>query len=238
MSAGGSRVRKRVQNGDKLRKGLVEAELLERAARLFAERGYAASSLEDLARETGMSRPALYYYFSSKEDVLARLVSGLVTSSESALRRIRAEPPADAGRRLKVAVEALLGPVVEAPSRFRLLLTYEAELPPTLARRYLDIRRQIVREVGAIVAAGVLGGVFRPVDERVATFTVLGMCNWVAWWYERSDRVDLPLLAAEIAEMAVQSLRVSGEKETPASSAALLKAIRGHLTHLERLIES
>ncbi|HKA49268.1 MAG TPA: TetR/AcrR family transcriptional regulator, partial [Candidatus Dormibacteraeota bacterium] len=85
---------------------------------------------------------------------------------------------------------------------------------------------------------GVLGGVFRPVDERVATFTVLGMCNWVAWWYERSDRVDLALLAAEIAEMALQSLRVSGEKETPASSAALLKAIRAHLTHLERLIES
>src|SRR5262249_60231085 len=95
VSAGGSRVRKRVQNGDKLRKGLVEAELLERAARLFAERGYAASSLEDLARETGMSRPALDYYFSSKEDVLAPLVSGLGTRSETTLRRNRREPRAE-----------------------------------------------------------------------------------------------------------------------------------------------
>src|SRR5262249_58556257 len=70
VSAGGSRVRKRVQNGDKLRKGLVEAELLERAARLFAERGYAASSLEDLAPETGMRRPALGYHIMRKAGVV------------------------------------------------------------------------------------------------------------------------------------------------------------------------
>jgi AcrR family transcriptional regulator len=193
----------------KIRKSLVAAELLERAARLFAERGYSATSLEDVARQTGMSRPALYYYFKSKEDVLARLVEGLIASSELALKRIRAESSGQP----------------------------EAELPELLARRYLDIRRQIVREVGAIVAAGMGSGSFRQANERVATFTVLGMCNWVAWWYEPSRYKDVGGLAAEIAEMAIASVRVDGEREPPASPAALIKAIRGHLSRLERLAE-
>ena len=221
-----------------MRKSLVEAELLERAARLFAERGYSATSLEDVARQTGMSRPAIYYYFKSKEDVLARLVEGLIASSELALKRIRAESSGQPEARLRVAVEALIGPIVEAPSRFRLLITYEAELPELLARRYLDIRRQIVREVGAIVAAGMGSGIFRQANERVATFTVLGMCNWVAWWYEPSRYKDVSGLAAEIAEMAIASLRVGGEHEPPASPAELITAIRGHLSRLERLAES
>lgn len=221
-----------------MRKSLVEAELLERAARLFAERGYSATSLEDVARQTGMSRPALYYYFKSKEDVLARLVEGLIASSELALERIRAESSGQPDERLRVAVEALIGPIVEAPSRFRLLITYEAELPDLLARRYLDIRRRIVREVGAIVAAGMGSGIFRQADERITTFTVLGMCNWVAWWYEPSRYRDVGGLAAEIAEMAIASLRVDGGHEPPADPAALIKAIRGHLNRLERLAKS
>lgn len=221
-----------------MRKSLVEAELLERAARLFAERGYSATSLEDVARQTGMSRPALYYYFKSKEDVLARLVEGLIASSELALERIRAESSGQPDERLRVAIEALIGPIVEAPSRFRLLITYEAELPDLLARRYLDIRRQIVRQVGAIVVAGMGSGIFRQANERVATFTVLGMCNWVAWWYEPSRYKDVGGLTAEIAEMAIASLRAGGGHEPPADPAALIKAIRGHLSRLERLAES
>lgn len=220
-----------------MRKNLVEAGLLERAALLFGEHGYAATSLEDLARETGMSRPALYYYFRSKEDVLARLVTGLIRSSEIALEQVRADTSADPAHRLRVAVEALLGPVVEAPSRFRLLITHEAELPAQMARRYLHIRRQIVREVDAIVAAGIQSGAFRPVNERVATFTILGMCNWVAWWYEPSNQDGVAPLAADIAEMAIFSLRAPGDSDAPTTAPALLKVIRGHLARLEQLID-
>ena len=237
MVAATSRKQSRGRSSEKVRKNLVEADLLERAARLFAERGYAATSLEDVARDSGLSRPALYYYFSSKEDVLARLVSGLIASSEVALERIRAETTADLAQRLRVAVEALVGPVVEAPSRFRLLITYETELPAALGRRYLDVRRRIVREVGTIIAAGIETGAFRPVDERVATFTVLGMCNWVAWWHEPAKPDDFATLAADIAEMAISSLQAPGEGTAPATPAAILKTVRAQLTRLERLVE-
>ena len=109
-----------------LRRNLVEAEILESAARLFAERGYAATSMQDIGVELGTSRSSLYHYFSNKEEMLTRLVGDLVLSSEIALGQMKAGDEEDAVAQLRRAVDALLGPIVEAPNRFRLLLTSEA----------------------------------------------------------------------------------------------------------------
>ena len=59
----------------KPRRELVEAQIYEQATRLFAERGFAGTSLQDIADAMGMTRPALYYYVKNKDQLLARLVT-------------------------------------------------------------------------------------------------------------------------------------------------------------------
>ena len=56
------------------RRELVENEMYEHAARLFAERGFAGTSLQDVADAMGVTRPALYYYVKSKDELLSKLV--------------------------------------------------------------------------------------------------------------------------------------------------------------------
>ena len=67
----------RKAQGARMRRGLVEAEILERGAELFAARGFAATSMQDIADALGSSRPALYHYFRSKDEILDRLIQGL-----------------------------------------------------------------------------------------------------------------------------------------------------------------
>src|SRR5213079_854717 len=55
------------------RRELVENEIYEIAIRLFAERGFAGTSLQDIADALGITRPALYYYVKSKDELLAKL---------------------------------------------------------------------------------------------------------------------------------------------------------------------
>jgi AcrR family transcriptional regulator len=220
-----------------LRRNLVEAEILEHAAQLFSERGYAATSLQEIAAELGISRSSLYHYFSNKEEMLIRLVSDLVLSSEVALKQMRAGDRGDATEQLRRAVEALLGPIVEAPNRFRLLLTVEAELPSAIARRWRETRRKIVSEVSEMIREGVRSGQFRPVDEEVATFIVLGMCNWVAWWPDR-QREDIEIVNRGIADIAVSGLTNSGAAAGADSPAAAIAAAREQLDRLEALIDS
>lgn len=218
-----------------LRRNLVEAEILERAAQLFAERGYAATSLQDIAADLGMSRSSLYHYHRNKEDILLRLVSDLVVSSEVALRQMKAADRSDPSTQLRMAVESLLGPIVEAPNRFRLLLTVEADLPATIAQRWHNVRRTIVTEVAEAIRDGVRRGQFRPVDEQIATFTVLGMCNWVAWWPGR-QREDIAALREGIADIALRGL-AGPDGNAPANTPqAAIDAARDQLDRLERLI--
>ncbi len=219
-----------------MRRHLVEAEILEHAARLFSENGYAATTLQDIAADLGMSRSSLYHYFPNKEEMLIRLVSGLVSSSEAALRVMRSKTGDDAAERLRTAVESLLEPIVEAPNRFRLLLTVEAQLPAQVAEQWRDIRRSIVAEVSGLIRDGTRRGQFRSVDEQAATFTVLGMCNWVAWWPDRQRR-DHPALKKVIADLAVSGLCANEVDVVHESPREALAAIRHELGRLESMIE-
>ena len=115
------------------RRDLVEAQILEHATRLFAERGFAATSLQDIAEATGLTRPALYHYIRNKDDVLSRLVQEL---TEVRRRSCTASTPTarrPAVERLRDMARAVVLNLARAPERFRLLVRSEAELPESLS---------------------------------------------------------------------------------------------------------
>src|SRR5215475_1621084 len=65
----------------KSKKAALRRTVLEAAARLFAQRGFGGTNLQDIADALGISRPALYYYFKSKEEILASLVEEVTVFS-------------------------------------------------------------------------------------------------------------------------------------------------------------
>src|ERR1700741_476491 len=84
-----------------IRRRLVEREILERAAELFAERGFAGTTVQDIADALGMSRPALYYYVKSKEVILQRLVENLSRRDAQELEEIRRRRTGDPADKLR-----------------------------------------------------------------------------------------------------------------------------------------
>jgi AcrR family transcriptional regulator len=217
------------------RRDLVEAQILEHATRLFAERGFAATSLQDIAEATGLTRPALYHYIRNKDDVLSRLVQELTEGPAEELHRINNDaerPPVD---RLRDMARAVVLNLARTPERFRLLVRSEAELPETLADVYSRGRRRVLREFISVIEEGIHAGQLRPVDARVAALGVIGMCNWVAWWHRPGEGDES--VAAQLADMAVASLAEdrAGEGEGPARAVSLL---RQDLDYLERLLKN
>src|ERR1700722_654769 len=84
-----------------LRRRLVEREILERAAELFAQRGFAGTTVQDIADALGMSRPALYYYVKSKEVILEQLVENLSINDAAVLEGIRRRRTGDPVEKLR-----------------------------------------------------------------------------------------------------------------------------------------
>lgn len=214
----------------------MSTTVLEKAAVLFAERGFAGTSLRDIAEAMGMTRPALYYYFNSKEALLQELVRGVTGSGSQELRRLRERTDIGAAEKLRVVVSTTVARIAESPLQFRLLERNEAELPAEILREHHTSKGRILDELTKIIADGVRSGEFRPVDERIAAFSVIGMINWIAWWYKPDGPSTPEEIAREMYEMASRGL-VRGADRMPASGIeGAVALLREDLTHLERLV--
>ncbi|KAB2384883.1 TetR/AcrR family transcriptional regulator [Actinomadura montaniterrae] len=216
---------------------MVEQQIYEHALKLFADKGFASTSLQDIADSMGTSRPKLYYYVKTKDDLLNRLVEEITETGAQAAREIESstEPAAERLRRL---VHGMALRRAREPERFRLLDRCESELPAGLAAKHLAAKRMVVRGLSEVLADGITEGVFHPLDERVAAFTIIGMCNWVAWWYRPGGERDEGRIADQVTEMALAA--VLAEPGTPSADRGpqgLIKLIRRDVDVLERLLD-
>lgn len=219
------------------RKALVETQILEAATELFAARGFAGTSLQDVAEATGLTRPALYHYFSSKEDLLSKLVSEVTVGPATDLRRIRRRTGTPVGERLHAMASSIAALQAQHPSRFRMLIRSEADLPEALAATYDAGRRSVLREFTSVVDEGVTSGAFRAVDARTAALGIIGLCNWVAWWHRPGDDADDRRVVVALADMALASVVATDTRETTTTGVGrALELLKQDVAALERLV--
>lgn len=192
------------------RKLIVAKEVLEQAARLFAKKGYTKTTLQDVAEAVGLSRPALYYYFSSKTALLQALVEDVSVSGARTLAEIRENKKLDPEERVRRAVEALVLWGLERPTRFKVIDRSEEMLPPDISATHEAAKRQVLRAMTALIAEGVEAGILRPLDPRLAALAVIGMCNWSAWWWTPKSPQSKEEVAAFMGEMALSAMRRVG----------------------------
>src|SRR3569833_1018914 len=220
------------------RRELVENELYEHATRLFAERGFAGTSLQDIADALGSTRPALYYYVKSKEELLAKLVTEVTDGPLGELTALAGRSDLDPVAALRGVVDVLVRRRASQPERFRLLIRSEAELPEGLSAAYDKSRRAVLKTIAGVVEKGVRAGRFRPVAARVAALGLLGMCNWVAWWFQPGGRDSAEAVTEQLADMAVGALERPDRRVANSDGpAAALKLLRQDLDHLERVLD-
>jgi AcrR family transcriptional regulator len=227
-------------NGHRNRRGdLVENELYKRAAELFAQRGFAGTTLQDIADAMGTSRTALYYYVKNKDDLLGKLVAEVSQELAGALRAIRRKADLSPEDQLHQMAQTMVSWMASRSVRFRLLILSEQDLPPDLARTHRNAKRTIRDELAAVIAEGVRSGVFRPVDEQVAAYAIVGMCNWTAWWFRPGPDHPTEPVVEQIAEMALHSLRwPDEERHKPEGTAGALARLEAELGSLKRMLQA
>jgi AcrR family transcriptional regulator len=158
------------------------AEIIDAAARVFAERGYHGASTQDIADVLGIRQASLYYYFTSKEDALEQVcmlgVEGFVERAAAI-----AAGPGSPGDHVRALVASHLAPLEDRRDYMRVFLRDRSHLPDVSRRRVGRLSRRLERIIEAEFAAGVASGEFRnDLDPRLATLALLGMCNAVPAW--------------------------------------------------------
>lgn len=161
-------------------------QLIDAAARVFAEKGYEASRLEDIAAELGVLQGSLYYHIDSKAGLLRMVQRRRFLEIVEEIEKIAAssvEPRLKLKRAIREQLRYIERYLPEASEWFtnpfdRRLKDQEAEGDRLLAGRYRAGFHAIVSEG---IAAGVIRG---SADPTVTVLSILGMCNFVGRWYD------------------------------------------------------
>ena len=163
-------------------------ELLETALRLFREKGYRATSMQDIADEMGLRKASLYHYVKSKQDLLVPAYQYTIANHARRLEEI-ASSPGSARERLARAIATHLQSIIDHADMFALYLREVESLPEYLRQAVRAANRAYRIRFEAIVRQGVESGEFKPVDPAVAARLILGACNWLSQWYSPGGRM-------------------------------------------------
>jgi AcrR family transcriptional regulator len=218
-----------------IRRSLMENELLDRAAALFSARGYRATSLQEIAEAMEVSRPALYYYVDSKDDLLNRLVGGFLdTLVENVTKASTSTLPA--AEKLGAIVDCMVLPMLQEPERFRLLAQLGNELPAPIAKQAEDAREALTTVLEMVLNEGIVDGVFAQTQPRVAARALLGMINSVSDWHDPSDpELAAPGPTVKVLVLAAVSEPVLDRQIAPTPDAAIAR-VQSELDRLRMVL--
>jgi AcrR family transcriptional regulator len=184
-------------------------EIIEAAARVFAERGYHGASTQAIADVLGIRQASLYYYFSSKEEALEQVCTRGVGDFVGHAAAIAAGPGAAADK-VRALVRAHLEPLLDRRDFVLVFLRERHHLPDDSRRRVGRLARRLERIFQDVLEAGVRAGEFpRDLDCRLATLALLGMCNAAPAWYGKEPGVSVERIASEFGRIALEGLRAA-----------------------------
>ena len=197
------RAKRRVKSSRRQRRS---AEIIDAAARVFAERGFHGASTQDIADVLGVRQASLYYYFPSKEVALemvcARGVEGFV---ENAIRVT--ERKASAAEKLAGLIQSHLAPLRDRADYVKVFLNERRHLPAESRRRIGRLSRAVERIFEDVIRAGVQRREFRSdLDPRLATLAILGMVNAVASWIGKNKGATIERVSAEFAALVLAGM--------------------------------
>jgi AcrR family transcriptional regulator len=164
------------------------------ASTLFSSRGYAATSMRDIAKALDLQGGSLYAHIPSKEAVLAAIVEEAAEAFHAAVRPI-VERGGPAAGRLRDMVAAHVRVVTGGRERAKVFLFEWTFLGEERREAVTGSRAAYQGYFERVVAEGVAAGEFGPVDPRLAAVFVLSAMNAMAHWY----RPDGPLAPDELA---------------------------------------
>lgn len=175
------------------------AAIRDAAAREFADKGYAAATIADIARTCGVSKALMYHYYRDKEHLLADIAESYIERLQAIIDQVRAEslPPAAHLRRL---IELFMAEYEHSAARHRVLVQDVKYLQRAHRSRVLAKERKVVLGYADVVKK------LAPQSDRddlikPLTMMLFGMINWTFTWFKERGPLSYADMAPVVADL-------------------------------------
>jgi TetR/AcrR family transcriptional regulator, cholesterol catabolism regulator len=193
-------------------------EILRTAARLFQQRGYDATSMNDVAAALRLSKGGLYHHFQSKDEILFEIMNhAMEITQERVVKPVHGI--ADPEDRLRALIRRHIEVVLSPQDREITVMLHENHpLPPLLRKRINARKKEYVHFLEKLMAEAQQKrnerSVRRPgehqsraqsaegrVSPRAAAFALLGMINWIYQWYKPEGELQAETLVPQFTDL-------------------------------------
>jgi len=174
--------------------------VLRTAAQLFNEKGYLASTLDEVAERLNVSKPTLYYYVDSKDAILFECVRTGLDMLQEAIKGVDAQ----GGRAIDKLTAAMrqYAEIVTMDFGMCVIRVGEDPLPPEARRKLRGMKAGLDHEFRELIRQSIAEGSIAACDPKVAAFTLAGALSWIGRWY----RPDGGLSPRDIADQTIELL--------------------------------
>jgi AcrR family transcriptional regulator len=180
--------------------------ILEEAVKLFYERGFTGTTLDDIAAELGVTKPFIYTHFRGKVELLAALCKPTIELALAAVANAAALPGTPT-ERLRIAITDFTMVVLRRQPNIAIYFREEKNLSPESLAEINVLRRQFDHVLSNLLIEGAAAEEFEIRDHSLAALALGGMISWAYTWYRPGGRLTLEETAAHMADLA---LRMAG----------------------------
>lgn len=175
--------------------------IIATGARLMHDRGFHATSVQDVADEFAFTKAAFYYYMRDKEELLYGILSQTlrnVTERVSAIAETERSPD----EKIRAIVDAYIKMISEGPEFFTVYFRDRPHLAPKHQREIARMERALVDTIAGIMRRAMDKRSVRRADAYVWTFGVIGMCLWSSLWYKPKGRLTVDEVSQSLQALA------------------------------------
>lgn len=173
--------------------------ILQRAAHLFARRGYPATSMNEVAQACGLSKATLYHYYRDKYNLLVSIADGHVSHLQALVAEVTAEGLAPE-QRLRELILRIVNDYADAQDAHRVLTDDVRFLEPADQQRVLDKEREVVAGIARAVADAHPAADSARLSKPL-TMLLFGMINWMFTWMKPGGELNHQAMAPIVADL-------------------------------------
>lgn len=180
-------------------------EIREAAARLFRDKGYAATSMRDLAGAVDIKASSIYNHFDSKEEILRQICFDNALRFLAGLQEVE-NSAGSATEKLRALIRLHIQIATEDLTSITAFNDEWRHLNEPYLSEFKTIRRDYERRFQSIMEDGMNKGELRPMDSHIATYTLFSSMRWLYDWYKSGKRISTDDLQRDISALLMNGL--------------------------------
>lgn len=181
-------------------------QVIRTAAELFRNKGYAATSMRDLAHALGIEAASLYSHISSKEEILRILCFDMARQFVAVLGEVE-KKDISYSEKLRLGIIGHVEVMAQDLTASAVFMNEHRHLTGKHLHAFLYKRINYINRFKNIIENGIREGEFKSVDTKLAVMTLFSSLNWMPNWYDPVKTINPEELGEQLADMLLSGLR-------------------------------